>query len=142
MPYKMEMADFVWHEMVYPDSAELEALDMSPTVVSEEEVEEIALLQATCKGLSFADCSNIVLAKKLSEKKRVVFLAVHDSALFKEAMRQGIACKDGLELLDELVDAKMIDTILAHECLPQLGRGRPEVVMSRTAELIEKWHRK
>jgi hypothetical protein len=40
-----------------------------------------------------------------------------------------------------LVVAKAIDLGLAHECLPHLGRGRPEVVMSRTTELIEKWHK-
>lgn len=141
LPYQMEMADFVWHEVIYPDPAELETLGLSPTVFSEEEIDEIALLQATCKGLSAADCSNIILAKKLSRKKRVVFLGVHDSALFREAKRQGVACKDGLDLLDELVVAKAIDLGLAHECLPHLGRGRPEVVMSRTTELIEKWHK-
>ena len=65
-----------------------------------------------------------------------------DSALHKEAVRQGISCKDGLDLLDEMVDEKIIDVSEACGYLTSLGRGRPEVVMRRTGALLEKWYEK
>ena len=142
LPYQLEMTDLVWNEVLEQDQVELEGLRISPTEFSAEEVDEIYMMHSARRTLSPADCSNLVLAQKLVQKKRVVFLAVHDSALRKEAVNLGIACKDGLDLLDEMVGAGVIEVGGACEYLPGLSRGRPEVVIARTTALLEKWHKK
>lgn len=142
LPYQMEMTDFVWNEVADQDQMELEGFGLVPTSFSAEEVDEIYILHNARRTLSPADCSNLILALKFAQNSRVIFLAVHDSTLHKEAVRQGISCKDGLDLLDEMVDEKIIDVSEACGYLTSLGRGRPEVVMRRTGALLEKWYEK
>lgn len=142
LPYQIEVADLIWNEIVYPEQTELESLGLTPMVFSEDEIDEIASMQSSLRGLSVPDCSNIVLAKKFLQKQRGGILGVQDSALFKAATRLGISCKDGLDLLDEMVELKILDAAQARNCFPFLGRGRPEIVLGKTTMLIEKWHKK
>ena len=137
LPYQIKVPDFVWEELIVPPDEELERLGLAAETFTMDEVTEIQKVRAGRSGLSVADASNIVLGLRFMRNARVVYLATHDAKLRQEAERRGIACKDALELLDEMVVEAVIEPVAASMIAPELVRGKNNP--RRVPMLISKW---
>lgn len=139
LQYNLKVPDFVWDELVIPSSDEVEKVGVTVENFEINELFEIQKIREKRSGLSVPDASNIVLGLRCLQNFKVVYLAAHDSKLRKEAESRGLSCKDGLELLDEMVTEGYVDTSDAIAIAPELARGKKQISQPRVNLLIAKW---
>ncbi|SDE28972.1 hypothetical protein [Sporomusa acidovorans] len=139
LPYQLRVPDFVWDELVVPSTEEVEQLGVTIESFDSNEIVAIQKIRAKRSGLSVPDASNIVLGLRCLNHFKVVYLAAHDSKLRKEAEARGLSCKDGLDLLDEMVLAGHVEIVDALKIAPELARGKKSISQPKVNMLIAKW---
>lgn len=129
--------DVVIVEVLESLGSVLTGLGLKVSHLQPEDIQEVARLRQSYKGVSANDLFCLVLAK--TQKG---FLITGDQALRRAAENEGVKVRGTLWILDELVENKIITGERAAEALEKMRKSGGRFPQEEVTKRLKRWTRK